>query len=432
MPTTTPTQSSAAQTPRPLRFCMVTTFYPPHNFGGDGIFIERLAKVLARHGHHVTVIYCIDAYKISGGTAHASETDNDSADGIDVHAIRSFAGPLSPLVTHQLAIPALKHNKLAKIFSENAFDVTHFHNVSLIGGPGILDYGSGVKLYTAHEYWLVCPLSTLWTYADQPCVSKRCVRCTLRSGKPPQWWRFTSLLEKKLQQLDAIIAPSQFSIDKHREFGLDLDFVHLPNFLPLEAPSASTAPSTVPASRPFFLMVGRLEQSKGFHNIINFFATYNDADLIVVGTGQYETELARIAQGHDHIKLMGHLPYETLRGLYRAATAVIVPSIWDEPFGLIVLEAFAQSTPVVVNHAGALPELVAASNGGLIYSNPNELEQAITDLLDDPHRAQTLGENGHTTYLAQWTDTRHLQDYLALIEAHAPHLQNPVDHAQRF
>jgi len=52
-------------TDRPLRFCMITTFYPPYNLGGDGIFVQRLSNALARRGHTVDVIHCIDAYRLA-------------------------------------------------------------------------------------------------------------------------------------------------------------------------------------------------------------------------------------------------------------------------------------------------------------------------------------------------------------------------------
>jgi len=45
-----------------LRFCFLTTFYPPFNFGGDGIGIQRLAQGLVRAGHRVTVLHDVDAY----------------------------------------------------------------------------------------------------------------------------------------------------------------------------------------------------------------------------------------------------------------------------------------------------------------------------------------------------------------------------------
>ena len=56
-----------AMTDRPLRFCMITTFYPPYNFGGDGIFVRQLSNELARRGHHVEVIHCIDSYRLMAG-----------------------------------------------------------------------------------------------------------------------------------------------------------------------------------------------------------------------------------------------------------------------------------------------------------------------------------------------------------------------------
>ena len=49
---------------KPLRFCMVTTFYPPYHFGGDGVFVYRLAEALAERGHLVDVIHSADAYRL--------------------------------------------------------------------------------------------------------------------------------------------------------------------------------------------------------------------------------------------------------------------------------------------------------------------------------------------------------------------------------
>ena len=46
---------------RPLRFCMVTTFYPPYSYGGDGITVQRLARALVRAGPEVTVVHDADA-----------------------------------------------------------------------------------------------------------------------------------------------------------------------------------------------------------------------------------------------------------------------------------------------------------------------------------------------------------------------------------
>lgn len=49
---------------RPLRFCMITTFYLPYSFGGDGIFVHQLSNEIANRGHRVDVIHCIDSYRL--------------------------------------------------------------------------------------------------------------------------------------------------------------------------------------------------------------------------------------------------------------------------------------------------------------------------------------------------------------------------------
>jgi glycosyltransferase involved in cell wall biosynthesis len=397
-----------------LRFCMVTTFYPPYNFGGDGIFVQRLSRALAERGHYVEVIHCIDAYNISGGDNSPKTSSTDA--GVTVHSLKSSWGPISPLITHQLATPGIKAKKLRRLIEDGDFDVIHFHNISLIGGPGVLDYGSAVKLYTAHEYWLLCPLSNLWKYNSAPCEKTNCTQCTLRAGKPPQFWRHTNVIKRKFSQIDAILAPSQFVIDSHHARGMDLDFTLLPNFLPRPQQEPSSSDSPDREASPFFLVVGRLEKTKGFHKVIEAFREKNHAKLVIAGTGPYENELKEMARGADNISFTGYMEYKNLTRLYKNAAAVIVPSIWHEPFGLIVLEAFAQATPVIVNDAGALPELVKTSGGGLTYTCQSELQAHIETMVFDTQKREELGLQGHSAFMSKWTEEIHLEQYFRIIE----------------
>ena len=50
---------------------MVTTFYPPHHFGGDAMYVYRLSHELAERGHEVTVVHSADAFRALGGRATA-------------------------------------------------------------------------------------------------------------------------------------------------------------------------------------------------------------------------------------------------------------------------------------------------------------------------------------------------------------------------
>src|SRR6267378_74022 len=132
----------------PLRFCFLTTFYPPYNFGGDGVAVQRLARALVRRGHHVTVVHDVDAYEalvgraLSGpsGGANRVRATPDEADP-EVIGLRSGIGALSPLLTQQTGRPIVNGRRIRRILSAGRFDVLNFHNVSLVGGPGLLSYG---------------------------------------------------------------------------------------------------------------------------------------------------------------------------------------------------------------------------------------------------------------------------------------------------
>ncbi len=120
-----------------MTFCMFTTFFGPHSFGGDAAFVDRLSRALARRGHEVHVVYCKDSFQISRG----GQTPRPHAlpPGVTVHALESWAGALSPLATHATGRPFFKVGAIRELVARINPDVIHYHNISLIGGPGLLE-----------------------------------------------------------------------------------------------------------------------------------------------------------------------------------------------------------------------------------------------------------------------------------------------------
>ena len=101
---------------RPLDFCMISTFYPPYNFGGDGIFVHRLSNELARRGHRVDVVHCTDAYRLlARREPQASYADHPN---VTVHGLRSPFGFLSPLATQQTGFPLFKSSRIRQILAK--------------------------------------------------------------------------------------------------------------------------------------------------------------------------------------------------------------------------------------------------------------------------------------------------------------------------
>lgn len=404
-----------------LRICMVTTFYPPYSFGGDGIAVQRLARALVRHGHQVTVVHDEDAFRALHPGPMPERPSHDEDEGVTVIRLRSRLRILSPLLVQQCGRPVIHAARLRALLGPGRWDVVNFHNVSLIGGPGILSYPSdAVTLYMAHEHWLVCPTHVLWRHRRERCDHQECLRCLLVHRRPPQLWRHTGAIRRALTRVDTVIAMSEFSRAKHREMGLDREMEVLPPFLPDAPVPAGPVPRDQRSSgRPYFFFCGRIERMKGLDDVIAAFAPVTGADLVIAGTGTEATRLRAATRTMPQIRWLGATDPDALRQWCRGAVAALVPSLGYETFGLVIIEAFREGTPVLARHLGPFPEIVATSGGGMLFRTPEELRAQLLHLLETPTRRTELARAARAAFERHYTDATVIPAYLGLVAAAA-------------
>ncbi|WP_411281024.1 glycosyltransferase family 4 protein [Gemmatimonas sp.] len=398
----------------PRRFCFVTTFYPPYHFGGDGVFVYRLAEALAARGHRVDVIHSIDAYRAkSDAEPPVPFTDHPNVRRI---GLRSAHPRWSALQVHQTGRPLPYAEQLEAHFAANQYDVIHYHNVSLMGAPSILRMGKAVKFYTTHEYWLVCPTHVLFKNDREACTTRSCFSCTLHSHRPPQWWRATSQLADSLESVDAVLTPSRFARDRHASDGITKPLTLLPHFVPV--PTDDELGASSPPLRPYFLYVGRLERLKGVHDLLTILADYRDADLLIVGSGESAASLRAAARSMPHVHFLDTVHPSALGSYIRQAIALLVPSLCYETFALSAAEAMAYGTPVIGRRIGAVQELLELSGGGLTFETLRQCRGAMERLRLDPDARAAFGNAGRAFAQREWTIEVHLARYEALVESH--------------
>jgi len=391
-----------------MKFCLLTTFYPPWNFGGDGRQVQRLARALARRGHQVRVVHSREGFR---SMSHTNPEAPAEELGIEIVAIDAERGRSSPLATYMTGRPLLVRSQLERAL-DGDYDVLHFHNPSLLGGPAILRMGDGLKLYTTHEQWLICPTHVLWQDRARVCEAPHCWRCTVRHGRPPQLWRSTSLMRDAVAQLDLLITPSATSAALHERFSEIVRIEHLAHFV--EDPGEPQRDDGA-ATEPYILFAGRLEDIKGVQSLVEAARRWSRARVLIAGTGSLGSELRARSADLPHVEFLGWQSPRALDALYRRALATVVPSVGHEAFGLVPIESLARGVPSVVRDFGSLSELATMSEAVIGYRTNDELVLALDRLVDEPGDRVRLGEVARADYLAHWGEARHLTAYFALI-----------------
>ncbi len=149
----------------------------------------------------------------------------------------------------------------------------------------------------------------------------------------------------------------------------------------------------------YLLYVGRLTPVKGVHVLIEAFREIHrkipETRLIITGSSffggaaktAYEQQLVELAKPvSDAIEFTGYLPHDKLKYLYSAVDMVVFPPIWQEPFGLVMLEAMASGTCLVSSAVGGIPEVLEDQKNGILVepNNADALAKAVVSALANP------------------------------------------------
>ncbi len=150
-----------------------------------------------------------------------------------------------------------------------------------------------------------------------------------------------------------------------------------------------------PAEVPTIVYIGRIEAYKGVGVAYRALAALRDrhgvaARLVVAGSGdaRYQEELRELARElsiDGAVEERGKLDTEALAKVLAEAHAVVVPSVWEEPAGLVCVEAALARVPVVASRIGGIPELLRDEDEALLFT-PADADACAAEL------ARTLGE----------------------------------------
>lgn len=163
------------------------------------------------------------------------------------------------------------------------------------------------------------------------------------------------------------------------------------------------------------LFVGRLVPMKGLDWLLKALSHVDQrVHLDIAGVGEEQPRMEQLAKKlgvSDRVTWHGWCNGEKLEALYQQCYALIFPSLWHEPAGLVTLEAYARHRPVIASSLGGIPEYVRDGDTGILVpaNDVKKLAAAITELAQNYQKTRRMGEQGYTWFLEEFTIDTHVQ-----------------------
>jgi glycogen(starch) synthase len=363
-----------------MRILSTTPMYWPY-IGGLEAAVMTLLASLRERGHEACVVTSHDALPLP---------DEEEHDGIAIHRL-----PLrEALVARDPAALIASQRRAAAVRRAFAPDVVHVN---------LPDPGAAIHLRAAavHPAPLVVTVHT----------------SILLDGDGGGDTLFGTLL----RTADWVSAPSAAVLRPLQDAmpGLGERSSVIPYGLPTREPCGD------PPAAPTVLCIGRLIGEKGVDLAVSAFASlapeFPEARLVIAGDGPARPALERQAGDlgiADRVDFLGWVAPERMPTVTSTASVIVVPSRWQEAFGLVAIEAALQGRPVVAARVGGLPEPVVDGETGIVVEPEDSaaIARAVATLLGDRQLAARMGRAARRRAETQYGVERYTNDYEQLYD----------------
>jgi glycosyltransferase involved in cell wall biosynthesis len=405
-----------------MRILMLAQFYLP-DMGGEEHHIRHLSHGLAARGHDVAVATLwkegladfemdghVRVYRIRGTVQRArwlySETQRRHAPPFpDPGAVRA----------------------LRRVVAREQPEIVHAHNWLLHSFLPLKAWSGARLIVTLHDYSLLCAKKRLMYHGarcDGPGVIK-CLRCASNHYGPakgiPTALANWAMGVAERRAVDMFLTVSHATAAGNGLLGSRVPFQVIPNFLPDDLGEQSGDSDSRLAQLPdedYLLFVGDLTPDKGVDVLLRAYKKLTPAPpLVLIGRPVMDIP-AELSAGVTALKVW---PHHAVMQAWRRCLVALAPSVWCEPFGMVVIEAMASGRPVIASRIGGLSDIVVDGETGLLVppGDPEALQRAIECFLKDPGLRERMGQAGKrkvAEFRASAVVPRIEQVYRALIE----------------
>ena len=225
---------------------------------------------------------------------------------------------------------------------------------------------------------------------------------------------------KYYRHCDHLVGNTHDICDYLKDEGWPAERTHyLPNFVAADVAEPTPFRAlNLPERARFILTLGRLHENKAFDTLIRALVNVPETYLVIAGEGPERENLERLATElgvRPRIRMVGWR--DDVPGLLAACDAFVCPSR-HEPLGNVVIEAWAQSRPVVAAASQGPSQLINDGQDGLLtpLDDAPAMAAAIKRVLGDEVLAADLAQAGRRRYAAEFTEAQVVKQYLQFFQ----------------
>src|SRR3989344_2087235 len=154
-----------------MKILFTSTFYPPFHLGGDALHVKYLADALIKEGHEIHVFTLVDSYRFKKKD-YSNKNIKDNK--VIVHRIKTKFFRYQCFRNYTFGSSKKILIEFGRLVKEIKPDIVHHHNISLLGWNILKKIGNYKNIYTAHDYWLICPKYDLLREFKECKLDKNC------------------------------------------------------------------------------------------------------------------------------------------------------------------------------------------------------------------------------------------------------------------
>lgn len=353
-----------------MKILLFNTLYYPNFIGGAEKSVQNLSESYINKGHDVVVISTTDktdyfgyvnrvlVYYVNTNNIYwgFDESQHNFIEKSIWHAFDSYNTFIS--------------KKVRSILKKEKPDIVHTNNISgfSVNVWNIISE-LGIKIvHTLRDYHLLCPNVTMYKNGKN-CI-KQCTSCSIYS-----------MPKKKLSsRVNALVGISDYILEKHLEMGYFKNIVSK-DVIGNDVGNIISKEKEFNPEKIVFGFIGQLTESKGVKLLLSVLyklKNYSNWELVIAGKGDEAfTMLLKDNYESERVLFIGKVqPQE----FYSKIDVLVVPSLWQEPFGRVVVEGLKQKKMVIGSKRGGIIDLLPKLN--LFEPNESELTKMIVEILE--------------------------------------------------